>query len=220
MIATVLLLLPAALGFAMSPVPLVEMILVLLSKRSRINSLVFLVCIAVPVFVVPMLSATGVASGTRGQQGTSHVKEWIVLGFAILLLFMAFRNFVDRCDTSVPKIFAAIDNMGPGGVVALSSGATVLNPKNLVILLGAGAVAAESGLPTGQLIVVLIVFTVLATLPFSLAVGYVLFGGDAVAGRMQRVKEWLLTNNRLIMAVVLGVLGVVMASRSLSVLLG
>lgn len=218
MFAALMLLLPAAVGFALSPIPLVEMILVLLSKRSRSNGLVFLVCIAVPVFVVPMLSATGLASSTGGQKGMSGVKAWVVLSIAVLLLLMAVRNFVNRNDTSVPKVFAAIENMGPAGVVALSTGATILNPKNLVILLGAGAVAAETGLSTGALAITLILFTVLATLPFIVAVGYVLFGGRAAAERMQRVKQWLLVNNRLMLAVVLGVLGAVMAARAGAVL--
>lgn len=218
MLTAVLLLLPAAIGFALSPIPLVEMILVLLSRRSKSNGLVFLICIAVPVFAVAMLSATGLAAGTRGEKGISDLKAWIMLSLATLLLLMAFRNFVRRRDTSVPKVFAAIENMGPSGVAALSAGATILNPKNLVILLGAGAVAAETGLPTGQLLIALLLFTGLATLPFSVAVGYVLLGGDTAARRMQRVKRWLLTHNRLIIAIVLGVVGAVMAAKALTAL--
>lgn len=220
MLATVMLLLPAAVGFALSPVPLVEMILVLLSKRAKSNGVLFLICIAVPVFVVALLSATGLTSATHGEKGTSDVKAWIMLVFGLLLLFMAYRNFANRRDESVPKVFATIENMGPAGVVGLSAGATVLNPKNLVILLGAGAVAAESGLPTGQLIAALAVFTVVATLPFSAAVAYVQLGGDSAARQMQRAKQWLLAHNRMLMAVVLGVLGAVMTANALSALFG
>lgn len=219
MLAAVLLLLPAAIGFALSPIPLVEMILVLLSKRSRTNGLVFLVCIAVPVFVVAMLSATGLAAAGRGEKGMSDVKAWIMLSVAGLLLLMALRNFLHRRDRSVPAVFAAIENMGPAGVVALSSGATVLNPKNLVILLGAGAAATETGLSGARLAFALLLFTVLATLPFSLAVGYVLVGGESAARQMQRIKGWLLVNNRLMMAVVLALVGAGMAVKPLTVLL-
>ena len=38
-------LIPVALGFALSPIPLVEMVLVLFSRRALTNGLVFLGCI-------------------------------------------------------------------------------------------------------------------------------------------------------------------------------
>lgn len=219
MVETLPLLLPAAIGFALSPIPLVEMILVLMSKRPKSNGLVFLAAIALPVFAVPLLSAEGVVAGSHGQAGASPVKSVILLLVGALLLTMAARNFANRRDKSVPKMFAAIDDMGPLGVVALSGGATIFNPKNLVLLLGAGAIAGASALPIGQLLAVLGVFTAVAMLPFSLAVGYVALGGPAAAERMQRVKQWLLDNNRMVLAVVLGLLGLIMTAKAVASLL-
>lgn len=219
MVNALMLLLPAAIGFALSPIPIVQMILVLLSKRSETNGVLFLICIALPAFAVPMLSAGGLAAATHEDSGMSDPKAWILVAFGAVFLTMALRNIANRHDTSVPKAFSAIENMGPAGVVALSAGATVLNPKNLVILLGAGTVAASTGLSAGSLAITLAIFAVLATLPFSIAVGYVVLGGEASTRRMQRVKQWLLANNRLMMAAVLGVLGAAMIAKALAALL-
>lgn len=216
---TLLLLLPSALGFAMSPIPLVEMILVLLSKQARKNAPLFLACIALPVFVIPVLSAEGLAAGSQGRAGGSELKSWIFLAIGALLLTMAVVNFVNRKDKSVPKVFAAIDNMGPAGVVGLSGGATLFNPKNMVVLLGAGAIAGAAGLSIGQLTAVLGVFTLIATLPFSLAVAYVILGGDTAATQMQRIKQWLLDHNKMTMAIVLGVIGISMTAKAVAALL-
>ena len=47
--------LPAAVAPAVSPAALVELVLVLVSVRARVNAPVFLVAVAVPVFVIPFL---------------------------------------------------------------------------------------------------------------------------------------------------------------------
>lgn len=52
-------LLPVALGFAYSPIPLVEMVLILFSRRALANGIVFLACIMAPVFRIPFIGATG-----------------------------------------------------------------------------------------------------------------------------------------------------------------
>ena len=42
-------------------------------------------------------------------------------------------------------------------------------------------------------------------------VGYLTFGGTAATRNLDRWRQWLLRNNHLIMAIVLAVLGVVLA---------
>jgi hypothetical protein len=69
------------------------------------------------------------------------------------------------------------------------------NPKNLVILLGAGSVAGKQGLPAGQLALTLALFTLIATAPFLVMVGYLALGGKSAAQNLERWREWLLRNN-------------------------
>jgi hypothetical protein len=67
-------LMPVALGFALSPIPLVEMVLVLFSRRALTNGLVFLGCIMLPVFVIPFLEAAGqdAAAATALERSTTQ----------------------------------------------------------------------------------------------------------------------------------------------------
>ena len=160
-------LIPVALGFALSPIPLVEMVLVLFSRRALTNGLVFLGCIMLPVFVIPFLGATGqdAAAATASERSTTQGVILIVV--AAVLLVIAWRNFRARHSTSVPKVFGKIEGMGPLAVMLLSGGVTIANPKNLVVLLGAGYVAGQQGLPAAQLAVTLVIFTIIATAPSS-----------------------------------------------------
>ena len=48
---------PVAFGLAPSPISLVEMVLVLFSRRALTNGVVFLACIMAPVFLIPFLVA-------------------------------------------------------------------------------------------------------------------------------------------------------------------
>jgi hypothetical protein len=60
-------LLPVALGFALSPVALVEMVLILFSRRALTNGIVFLACIMVPVFGIPFAGAAGQDAARHDQ---------------------------------------------------------------------------------------------------------------------------------------------------------
>jgi len=56
------------------PDPLVEMVLVLFSRRALTNGLVFLGCIMLPVFVIPFLGAAGqdAAAATASERSTTQ----------------------------------------------------------------------------------------------------------------------------------------------------
>ena len=141
------------------------------------------------------------------------------MGTAVVqLLVIAWHNLRARHSKSVPKVFEKIGGMGPLAVILLSAGVTIANPKNLVILLGAGSVVGKQGLSATQLALTLVIFTVIATAPFLVMVGYLAFGGTAATRNLERWRQWLLRNNRLIMAIVLAVLGIVLAIQGVSAL--
>ena len=101
----------------------------------------------------------------------------------------------------------------------LAIGVGLFNPKNLAILLAAGAQAGASGAPTTEIVVGLVAFSFLATSPFIVAVGMLVFGGDDATERLTRMKGWLIANNRLIMAIVLAVIAVVLLAQGIPAIL-
>jgi hypothetical protein len=210
----VLTLLPSAIAMALSPVAIIELILVLFSQRARINGMVFLATLIAGVFLIPVIGAFAVSVATDDSTDQpSTVKGWIILIIGLLLLLVAIRNWRNRADPTVPAVFDSIAKMGPGAVFVLALGATLFNPKNLIVLLSAGTQAGASGESTTTIIVSLVVFTLLATSPFIVSVGYVLVGGETAKTRLDAVREWLMANNRLIMAIVLGALALVLLAQ-------
>jgi hypothetical protein len=214
-------LVPAAIGVALSPAALIELILVLFSKRARVNGLVFVVTLMVSIFAIAAIGAFAMKVTTDDSTDQpSTAKGIVLLVLGVLALLIAWRNWTRRTDTSVPKMFDTIANMGPGAVFVLAVGAVPLNPKNLVMVLAAGAQAAASGETTATVVTALVVFTLLAASPFLVAIGYVLIAGDGAQERLGVVRDWLMSHNRLIMAIVLGVLGVVIVGQGWAAVAG
>jgi hypothetical protein len=219
-IPIVLSLLPAAIGVALSPAAIIELILVLFSKRARLNGVVFVATLLVTTFIVAAIGAFAVNVATDDSTDQPSTVKGIVLVVVGLLVFaLAARNWQRRHDTSVPKVFDSIGNMGPGAVFVLAFGVVPMNPKNLVIVLAAGAQAGASGEATGTIVAALAIFTILAASPFLAAIGYLLVGGERANTGLEAAREWLIAHNRLIMAVVLGVLGLVLVGQGLAAIL-
>lgn len=134
----------------------------------------------------------------------------------LLLLLLAVRNWRYRGDTSEPKVFSTIAGMGPAAAGFLAFGAVFVNPKNLVLLLAAGQTIGASD--SGSQFLLVAGFVLLATLPYTLAGAYALLGGEAANARLDRARSWLISHNKLIMAIVLGVLGLVLVAKGISAL--
>jgi hypothetical protein len=211
--------LPYAVGVAISPIPIVAVILVLFSARARVNGPVFLagwvVGVAVVSIVVYLAADAGDASS---DQTTSDTVSWVKLVLGVLLVVLAVRNW--RAQTAggehpPPKWMASIDTLTPikaAGLGALLSG---LNPKNLALSVAAGAGLAQIGATGGEAAVGLVVFVVVASLSIAVPVVFYLAGGERAAKMLDGWKSWLSTHNDAVMAVLFLVFGFVLFSQGL-----
>jgi threonine/homoserine/homoserine lactone efflux protein len=212
-------LIPAAIAFAFSPIPIIELILVVFSHRARINGVVFLLTVAVPTFVIPLLGATVVKSATDGGSGGGGAGAWVNLVFGVLLLLLAVFNLRKYHDTEAPKAFGLIEGMGPRAVFGLAIGVTLVNPKNLALLLSAGETLREASLSTAGMLIAVAVFTLVAMLPYLAVIGYQNLGAAGAAQKLDAIKGALLRNNHKVMFWVCLVIGLVMGARGISGLL-
>ena len=120
---TIASLIPAAIGIALSPVPIVELILVIFSRRRLPNTVAF-------VLTLIVLSAAAVALGAAGEKATESSGHHTSAGMAVmlvvlgvLLLLVGVRNWRNRADASEPKVFQTIAGMGPAAAAFLALGA-------------------------------------------------------------------------------------------------
>src|SRR5262245_31274855 len=136
--------LPYALVIALSPIPLVAVILMLFSPRARANSWLFLLGwilgVLGGVVVVLVIANTQDLTESSGQADDSVSTIHLVLG--VVLVFLAYRQWQKRPKEGetpeLPKYLAAVDAMTPVRTFGLAVVLGAVNPKNLVMLIAAG----------------------------------------------------------------------------------
>jgi threonine/homoserine/homoserine lactone efflux protein len=92
----------------------------------------------------------------------------LVLGALLLLIGLKQWRGRPRGDTdaALPGWMRTVDHFTPGRAVAMGVALSAINPKNLVLTIGAGAAIAQAGLSTGDQAIALAVFVLIGTLDF------------------------------------------------------
>ncbi len=198
-----------AVGVAISPVPVIALILMLFSRAAARNSLAFLagwlVGLSAAVLVV---LAIGVGSASDGESGAGGVLQVLV---GVLFLALAWRQWRSRPvpgeAPAVPAWMAAVDEFS--AVKSLGTGLllTLANPKNLGLALAAATSIGGAGLDTAGEVVAGTVYVLLSSVTIILPVGAYLVAGDRAAPVLTTMKEWLTANTATVMTVLFAVLG-------------
>jgi len=212
--------LPLAIGVAVSPIPIIAAILMLLSPKARSMSVAFLigwiVGIVVAIVVFTLLSSV-LPQGDAGAPSRTAGVIKIVLGG--LLLLVAARQWRGRPaegeEADLPKWMSAIDSMTPVKGLGLGFLLASVNPKNLLLAASAGLIVGSAQLTLGEIAVVVIVFTVLAGCTVIVPVIAYLIASARMRGPLERLRRWLVANNATIMAVLLLVIGVSVIGKGL-----
>jgi hypothetical protein len=214
--------LPFAIGVAISPVPIIAVILVLFSSRARVNGPVFLAGWVAGVAIVSVaVYAVADAGDASTDETASDTASWIKLLLGVLLVLVATRNLRKASSGEAqpaPKWMASIDALTPlkaGGLALLLSG---LNPKNLALSFAAGSGLAQAGATGSEAAAALLVFVVVASLSIAVPVVYYLVGGQKAAAVIDGWKGWLSEHNAAVMAVLFLVFGFVLFSEGLRAL--
>jgi threonine/homoserine/homoserine lactone efflux protein len=209
-----------AIGVAISPVPIIAVILMLFSTAAKPNSVAFLVgWIAGLTVVGAIVLATGVASSAGTPSDTSGVVK-IVIG--VLFIALGVRQWLGRPrdghEPDVPAWMAAIDDFTVVRAFGVGVLLSAVNPKNLGLTLAAAATIGSSGLTTGEEYLTLAVYVVLASLTIAIPVILNLALGARAEHTLDEMKGWLLENNATIMTVLFVVLGAKVAGSGIAIL--
>jgi Sap, sulfolipid-1-addressing protein len=205
--------LPLAVGVALSPVPIIAVVLMLTTPKARANG---------PAFVLGWLLGLGVVGAIvlalAGPGGASEEGQpaawvsWLKLLLGLLLLLVAVRQFRGRPrgdeEAPLPKWMGAIDRFGPGQALGGGAALAGANPKNLLLAVAAAAAIAQTGIAGGQQAVAYAVFAVVGTLGVGAPVVVYFSMGKRSEKLLGRLKDWMAHNNAVIMAVLCLVIGV------------
>jgi hypothetical protein len=211
--------LPLAVGIAISPIPIIAVILMLLSPRAKGTSVGFmigwLVGIIVAIVVFTLLSSV-IPQRSEGGSLTAGVIK-IILG--VLLLVLALRQWRARPaegeQASLPKWMSAIDSMTAGKALGLAFLLAAVNPKNLLMAASAGLIVGGAGLALDSTAIVIIVFVLVAACTVIVPLSAYLIAAARLAGPLDTLRGWLVENNATIMSVLLLVIGVAVIGKGL-----
>ena len=212
-----------AAGVAVSPLPIVAMILVLATPRGRVNGSLFgigwLAGLSILGTVVLLLAGPADPS----DDGTPAAwTGWLKLLLGVLALLLAARQWRGRpaegAAPEMPRWMAGLDKLKPGGALGLGALLSGVNPKNAGLTIAAAATIAGAGLAGGEQAVTLAVFVVIGSVGVLAPLIVYLVAGERAAQTLDAWKTWSGDHNAAIMAVLFLVFGFKLVGDGIAVL--
>ena len=199
-----------AVGVALSPVPIIAVILMLVTPRARSNG---------PAFIVGWLVGLGVVgtivllvapdAAENGEPATWVDVVKLILG--ALLVLVALKQWRGRPhgdeEPATPKWMGAIDAFTPPKALGAGAALAGANPKNLLLAVGAAIAIAQTEIAGGEQAIAYAVFALIGTVGVGAPVVIYFALGDRAGPILDRLKSWLAHNNAVIMAVLCLVIG-------------
>lgn len=199
-------------GVAISPIPIVGVILMLATPRARSNGLGFLAG-----WVLGLAGAGAIVllvSGGADASDQGAPADWVsllklVLG--ALLVLVALKQWRGRPrageEAELPGWMKTIDQFTAAKAAGFGIVLSAVNPKNLLLVIGAAAAIAQTGESTGVQVAALAVFVVIGTLGVGLPVAVYFALGERSKAILDDLRGWMAQNNAAIMAVLCLVIG-------------
>lgn len=213
--------LPSAIGVAISPIPIVAVILMLMGKHAKSNGPAFLggwilALLIVSGFILWLAGAGKLSSGGSSSSATTTIT--LILG--LLMIALGIKSWLGRPKGSeqppMPKWMAAIDGFTPIMSFGIAIVLAALNPKNLLLVIAGSLAIVDGNLAAADQLLLVIVFVIIGSLTVAVPVIYYLLAPTSAAAMLDTAKGWLVRYNSVIMAVLLIVIGAKLLIQSLA----
>ncbi len=218
-------LLPAAVGVALSPVPIVAVILMLGTPRAKVTGSLFaggwVAGLTLTTLLVLLLSGS---PGRADDGGPSTAVGMVELALGLLLVTLAARTWRGRPrpgdDPQLPAWMATIDTMPSSRAAVLGLALSSVNPKNLALTVAAATTIAQAGTSGGRAALAVAGYVALGSVSVAGPTVWYLVAPRRAAGPLGALKDFMAGHNAAIMMVVLLVLGAKLLGNGLAGLAG
>lgn len=209
------------IAVTLNPITIIAVVLVLDSPRAKVSGPAILVGWTLGLFVAAgavalVSSGAGASHGGEAGDGVSYAR----LFFGVILLFIAKRQFSKRPaageEAEMPRWLKAVDNVSPPRAVVTGFLLAVANPKNLVLVAGAGAAIAATGSPTDAQVTALIVFALIGAIGPAIPVGIYFFMRERSEVLLSRLSHWMSRESSTIIAVLCLIIGALLIGGGIS----
>ena len=212
--------LPLAVGVAISPIPIIAMVLMLGTPRARTTGPAFGLGWVCGLAVVGVLMLLLAGDDAQESGGPATWVSWLRLVLGLLFLLLAVRSWrgrpVEGEAAEMPKWMRAIDTFTAGRSLATGGLLAGVNPKNLALTIAASVAIAQTAIPGGQQAVALAVFVLLGSLTIMTPIAVYFLMGARAAAILENLKAWLSGYHAVIMTVLLLVLGAKLVGDAIS----
>lgn len=216
--------LPLAIAIAFSPLGIVAVIVMLLSRYPRASSASFVIGWASGISAIAVagyaLAALLPDTGEEAPRRIAAPLTLIVLG--VISIGLALRQWRARPaadeEVALPTWMSRIDGLTALRSFAFGVVLAATKPKNIILAFGSGVAAAGAGLAGAQAFIVLGVFLAFASISMGAPVIAYLIAGDRIRGPLTSVREWLVRHNAAMLGVILLFLGVVLVGNGIAAL--
>jgi threonine/homoserine/homoserine lactone efflux protein len=215
--------LPSAAAVALSPFPIIAVVVVLSAPRARRNGVAFaagwLAGLTALTAVVVMVVGVAASEG-EGSLAVAWVR--VLVGAALLVL--AVKKWRSRPapgeEPEVPRWMASLDDLSARRSVGIGLALAGANPKNIALTAAAVASVGDPGWSDGERLLVVITYVALASVTVVGAVLAHLVAGERVGAALSALKAFMLRHNTFILVAVLVLLGVMIGGEGLRTVRG
>lgn len=207
-------LLPLAVGIAISPIPVIAVILTLLSPRAKTISSGFATGWVIGI-ILTVVAFTALSSflPTAPEADRAHpIRGIIMLALGVLLLVAAVGQWRQRPQPgetgTMPAWMTSIGDKSFAGAFGLGLLLSTVNPKNLMLGIAAGVALGDAALEIGPTVIAVTIYTVIGAATVLGPVIAYLVATEKLTGPLNRLREWLAQYNAVIMGVLFVMLSV------------
>ena len=196
MLSTLSETLPFAIGVAASAVAVIALVLILQGSRALSSGLSFTLGWVLGVGVV---CAAGVAFGLAVSDDPARWTQWLRTLLGALLLVAAIRKWRQRVpsgeEPTPPKWMSGLQDSAPGKAAVLGFLLGGINPKNLMLTLGAAATLGASGLSSSELWITGFAYVVVASVTVLVPMGIYVLMRSKADELLANLGEWMKSNS-------------------------
>lgn len=210
--------LPYAVAVALSPMPIAALILMLLTRRARVNSVMFLAGWLLGLLVLVFFVSTLISAQSSTASVAFPVRK-IIQGFlGFVLILFALKQWRERPrrgeEAKMPKWMAAVESFSPQKALGAGLLLATVNLKNTPMGIAAASVLSQAASSPQQLAGLIAYLVVGGSTIMVPVAGFLVWGGQ-LEQRLISLKGWLIQNNAAIMLVLFLVLGVDLVSKAI-----
>ncbi|MBL8582962.1 MAG: GAP family protein [Rhizobiaceae bacterium] len=214
-------LLPYAVPVALSPLPIIAAVMLLLSPSGIRSGLGFLagrwIALVVLALVVALLSSRLTDGDSSGDSA-----GWLRIGLGLAVLAGAGLMWSKRPrgdePPPLPGWMRSLESMSPARAVSMGMLLTAANVKELAFVIGAGVLIGTEALSPSEAAWVAALFGAIACVSIAAPLVMLIAAPTRSRAVLGSVRDWLVRNNSIVIAIVLAAIGIMLIGDGLQAL--